>query len=312
MRFFASTPRSPRGCYDEQMRSYALALGSVLLCSPLWSCSADRDYQVAVSWTLNGMVPSAQTCQEQNIARGRFEVTTASGKQLQTLESDCAGIITLSDGHQYGGFLTTHAFVWDRTYNYTVTLVDATGAPRSMPGHGSFQVPFDSTDIYEISFLDYLNPNGSAAALSGEWSVAASTDLTAACTANRVSKVRVMVASALDPSFENPMQVGEANCSDGRFASSGKVLATGNYLFEYVAVSDGGNVVETGTSLPVFVDGTRDIALPRQMFLSKAAPPSASSKDVVLLPRAATRVLSFAHSSERLDERASEATTLSN
>lgn len=287
----------------RQMRSYALTLGSVLVCAQLGSCTPDRDYQVAVPWALNGVVPSAQTCQEQHIARGRFEVFSASGKKLQTLESDCAGVITLSDGYQYGGFLTTRAFVWDRTYNYTLTLVDASGAPQSTPGQGSFEVPFDSADIYELGFLDYLNPHGSAAALSGEWSVATSTDLAAACSANRISKVRVFVASALDTKLEDATQVAEANCSDGRFVSSGKILATGNYLFEYVAVSDGGNVVQTGDAIPVSVDGSHDVALPREMFLSgsQAAPPAARSNDITLPP-----------ASPRTVSRASDATTLSN
>ena len=288
----------------SRMRSYALALGSVLLCSPLWSCSPDRDYQVAVPWLLNGRVPNAQTCQEQHIARGRFEVFTSSGKKLQTLESDCAGVITLSDGQQYGGFLTTRAFVWDRAYNYTLTLVDAAGAPQSTPGQGYFDVPFDSADIYELGFLDYLNPHGGAAALSGEWSVASAADLAAACTANRVSKVRIFVASARDTKLEDAAQMGEANCSDGRFTSSGKVLATGNYLFEYVAVSDGGNVVQTGDSIPVNVDGSHDIALPREMFLSgvKAALPTGGSSSDIALP----------FGSQSAPVRASEATILSN
>lgn len=268
----------------SQMRSNALALGSVLLCAQLGACSPDRDYQVAVPWALNGVVPSAQTCQEQHIARGRFEVFSASGKKLQSLESDCAELITLSDGYQYGGFLTTRAFVWDRTYNYTLTLIDASGAPQSTPGQGSFNVPFDSADIYELGYLDYLNPHGTAAALSGEWSVAQGADLAAACSQNRISKVRIFVASGLDTKLEDATQMAEANCSDGRFVSSGKVLATGSYLFEYVAVSDGGNIVQTGESIPMRVDGSRDIALPREMFLSatRAAPPAARSNDIAL------------------------------
>ena len=63
-------------------------------------------------------------------------------------------------------------------------------------------------------------------------------------------------------------KVAEANCSDGSFLSSGKVLATGNYQFQYVAVSANGNEVQAGAAISIQVDGSKDIALPREMFLS--------------------------------------------
>ncbi|MDB4972764.1 MAG: hypothetical protein JWN48_1105 [Myxococcaceae bacterium] len=256
----------------KSMRSYALALGSVGLCCLPWvagcSSNADRDYQVAVPWTINGMVPDPGLCQEQRIARGRFEVTTGSGKPLKTLEGDCAGTVTLSDGFDYGGFLTTRSFDWDRTYNYSLSLVDAAGNPVSTPGRGSFRVGFDEADIYELSFLDFLNPAGTVAGFSGEWSVRTNPDLVASCAAERISKVRILVASALDTELVDATPIGEANCAEGKFVSNGKVLATGDYLFQYVAVSEGGNVVEAGNSIPAKVDGSKDIALPREMFLS--------------------------------------------
>jgi hypothetical protein len=252
------------------MRSYALTLGSVLVCSSLSACTFGNngDYQVSVPWTVNGEVPSPASCQEQHIASGRFEVFTSSGKKLKTLASGCAGTITLSDGNEYGGLLTSRSFEWDRTYQYTLTLVDAAGNPVSTPVQGSFELPFDNADIYELPYLDYLNASGTAAGLSGEWSVRANPDVAAACLADRITKVRILVASALDLKLEDAAQVAEANCAEGRVVSVGKVLATGDYLFQYVAVSDGGNVVQAGVAVPVTVDGTQDVALPREMFLS--------------------------------------------
>jgi hypothetical protein len=250
------------------MRSYALALGSVLLSSPLLgSCTVDRDYQVAVTWTINGMVPDAALCQEQGIARARFEARTASGKPLKPLEARCDGVITLSDQNEYGGFYTTRSFVWDRDYEYTLTLLRADGSAASTPGTGTFYVPFDNADVWELGFLDFLNPTGTVGALSGEWSVRNATDLAAACAADRISKVRILAASALDTDLVDTFVVAEAACSAGRFASPGKVLATGDYLFQYVAVSDGGNLVEAGKPIAATVTGN-DVVLPREMFLS--------------------------------------------
>src|SRR3712207_3917462 len=111
------------------MRSSALFLASSLAVASLAGCSSSPqgDYQVAVSWLLNGTTPSAEQCREQGVARARFEVWSDNGRKLQTLESNCASVLTLSDGNDYGGFLTTRAFEWDRSYQFELTLVDASG-----------------------------------------------------------------------------------------------------------------------------------------------------------------------------------------
>jgi hypothetical protein len=254
----------------SRMRSHALTLGSFLCCAalPVLAGCDNDDYQVAVSWTLNGKLPTPALCSELGIARGRFEVRTASGKKLRTLESDCEKTVVLSNGYEYGGFLTTRTFQWDRDYEYTLTLVDAAGNPVSSPGEDAFYVDsYDGADIYELGFLDYLNHQGTAAALSGEWSVGSGPDIAAACTSFKIAKVRILVASTLDTDMVDTQVAAEANCSDGKFVSPGKVLATGDYLFKYVAVSDIGAVVEEGTPFAATTDF--DIVLPRQMFLSK-------------------------------------------
>ncbi|HEY6877015.1 MAG TPA: hypothetical protein VI299_03310 [Polyangiales bacterium] len=255
------------------MRSYVCALGGLALClSSLTACSNTGDYQVAVTWLINGTTPNQAMCQEHGIARARFEVRSEGGRSVKTIEGDCAATITLSDGSEYGGFYTNTSFDWDTRYDYTLTLVDAAGAAVSIPASASFGVDWGDRDLYELSYLDYVNPLGKSASLTGEWQFANGTasSVAADCAAQRVSKVRILATSALDDA-QNPadvVPVAEADCSAGRFESNGPLLATGNYFFYFQAVSDAGAVVTTTAAQEQFVDFNTKVVLMRASFFS--------------------------------------------
>lgn len=250
------------------MRSYSLALALALSLASGCSFGTDRDYQVVVSWLLNGFVPDAALCDELGIRTARLEVRSGNGTRVKTLEAPCDGTIVNSEGDEFGGFITTRAFAWDVNYGYTLTLLDASGNVRSTPpASGTFYVGFDEAEYYELGYLDFVEPKGQAAALHAEWSVR-SGDVATACAAEKIAKVRLLAVSRLNTEFESPILVAEAPCAEGRFDSAGKVLARGDYLFRYEAISEGGSLVQAGRGIPVFVDGSVDVTLPRELFLN--------------------------------------------
>lgn len=274
MPIFASTPVLFSAARMLRMRSYACTLGLLALCvASLSGCGSDGDYQVAVSWLINGSTPPAAMCQEQGIARARFEVRSAGGQKVKTVEGNCADTIKLSDTYAYGGFYTNTSFNWGTTYDYSLTLVDALGNPVSIAASSSFGLDWNRADVYELNYLDYVNPNGRSASLTAEWSFANGTaeSVAADCAAQRVTKVRVFATSALDDpnTLADAVQVAEADCSAGRFVSNGAVLATGDYLFFLQAISDAGAVVTTSAPQGFFVDFNQSIVLMRASFFSK-------------------------------------------
>ncbi len=252
------------------MRSHSLVLG-VPAFSLFAGCTfgSDHDYQVAVSWLINGTAPNQAMCQEQRVAHARFDVWHGDNAKPRSLEADCAASITVrqdNDDVDYGGFYTPRLFAWEVSYDYTLTLVDASDGAVSMPDHGSFELGFNEADVYQLSYLDFVQPMGSAAALYGEWSIG-SGDLATSCTAQRIQTVQIQVTSALDTNYQQKVVIGQAPCSDGQFRSPGKILATGFYNFRYVGISDGGAEVDPGDSIQLFVDGTSDVTLRREIFL---------------------------------------------
>jgi hypothetical protein len=254
------------------MRSHASALGGFLFCLSLLSACSNNgdDYQVVVSWLINGTTPNQDMCQEHGIARARFEVRSQSGSAVKTIEGNCADTITLSTGDEYGGFYTNNSFDWDVRYNYTLTLVDAAGNAVSQPASSSFQVAFDDADIYELDYLDYVNPIGKSASLTGEWQFSNGTasSVAADCAAQRVTKVRILATSALDDPDHpgDAVTVAEADCTAGSFISNGSILATGDYFFYFQAISDTGSIVTTTKAEEQFVDFNTRIVLMRASF----------------------------------------------
>jgi hypothetical protein len=249
------------------MRSYRLALA--LTVSLLSSCSfgSDRDYQLVVTWLLNGFVPDPELCQELGIARARLEVSSGAGRRVRTIEADCHRTVVNSLGQEFGGFVTSRSFAWEVDYTYTLTLLDANGNVRSTPpAQRAFYEDFNGADVHELGFLDYVAPQGQAAALHGEWSVL-NQDLASACAAKSIGVVRIVAVSPYNEKFEGSAVVAEAPCAAGQFTSNGKVLARGDYIFRYEAYSTAGSFVEAGVGIPVLVDGAQDVNLPREMFV---------------------------------------------
>jgi hypothetical protein len=250
------------------MRSYSLALALALSLASGCSFGTDRDYQVVVSWLLNGFVPDAALCDELGIRTARLEVRSGNGTRVKTLEAPCDGTIVNSEGDEFGGFITTRAFAWDVNYSYTLTLLDASGNVRSTPPASDvFYVGFDEAEYYELGYLDFVDPKGQAAALHAEWTVR-NMDAATGCVGADVAKVRVVAVSRLNTEFEFPILVAEAPCTDGRIDSVGKILARGDYLFRYEAFSGAGSLVQAGAAIPVYVDGNADVTLPRALFLN--------------------------------------------
>jgi hypothetical protein len=256
------------------MRSNARVFGGLALClgslSGLSGCSNTGDYQVAVSWVLNGTTPNAAMCQEQGIARARFVVTSSDGSREKVLEGNCADTIVLSDGYDYGGFYTNDTFQWDTRYSYTLTLIDAAGNPVSVPASATFQLGWDSADVYELNYLDYVAPVGRSASLTGEWQFSTGSQATVAadCAAAGITRVRIMATSSLDnETLADSVPVAEVECAAGRF--SGQVLATGDYLFFYQALRADGTVATTSDTQSQFADFGSNVVLMRASFFGR-------------------------------------------
>jgi hypothetical protein len=256
----------------QDMRAYALVLWlSLPLLSFTTGCSSDGEYKVVVSWLINGTAPSPAMCQEQGIARARFEVWSR-GKKLQTLETDCASLVERwQEGEggrggsyvQYGGMITKRSFDWDESYHYALTLVDASGVPVSLPGEGDFEVYYGDADYYELPYLDYFHAEGNAATVRGEWSAGAG-DVAADCATRRIANVSLIVSSALDADFIDVLELGRVPCAAGVLDSTVK-LATGYYQFRYEAFSEGGAFISASEPIVVNVDGSQPaVILPRK------------------------------------------------
>jgi len=250
------------------MRVSSLLVVLSLFALPLAGCgNTDRDYEVAVRWVINGMVPSPEVCAEHGIARARFEVWNQSGKKLQTLESPCADLIVASDEYEYGGFVTTPAFEWDRRYDFALTLVAADGTAVSSTVQNWFFGEYGEPFV-ELPYLDYVNPTGTTASLTGEWALADRNGQPATCAQFGIEKVELIVASALDPEFEQSFILGDpVPCSNepfGTFRLATRTLAAGNYQFYYRAMSAGDVEVARSTPITLIVDRDPAILSPRQ------------------------------------------------
>jgi hypothetical protein len=248
------------------MSSYARVLVLLLLVTFTTALGAgctlgpNGDYQVAVSWLINGTTPNADLCAEQRIARFRFEVRTGGGRVLKTVEADCASTRKLEDGNTYGGFLSTASFDWETDYFYALTPVDAQGTALSPPAERSFVVRYNEADIWELGYLDYLQPIGTAAGLSVDWVLDNSTTpLVDQCRTRKIKTVRILASSALDEKLENAVQIAEAPCSDGKYASASKVLARGFYSIFLVAITENDTVAAESKPESVLVDDSQSV-----------------------------------------------------
>lgn len=265
------------------MKSYALALWlAIPLLVLTEGCTAEHDYAVTVSWTINGYVPSRDFCNYFGIAGGRFEVMNRSGKVLKTLEADCASQVYVENEKYvgtYGGFQTSYAFDWGATYRFKVTLVDAQGNAVGRPidelgnavsvaYEGEFNVPYNRGEILSLDPFDYVQPHGPGASLTATWDDN-SRNLGGACADKQVESVRIMLVSANNETFEYPYEFARASCAAGSWSSgSNKVLEIGTYLMRLEAHKPGDPTYpKYGAVTPVVVDGRNEaITLPLQTF----------------------------------------------
>jgi hypothetical protein len=229
------------------------------------SYSPGNDYGVVASWFLNGAAPTTERCREQGIETVRL--TMDGPGEPVTIEAPCDETLILSDGLEYGAFETTVSFDFEVGYKYDVAFLDKKG--KSRYGYSSTVVAYygDYTPV-ELDTVDVFEPRGTQAELTAAWVFSGGTldSVAEDCTRNGIEKIALSIASVTDPSFRNAWIVGDANCDEGSFVSDGAVLATGDYLLQYVALDARGAAAERGEPIAVYVDQAGTVDLPRQTF----------------------------------------------
>jgi hypothetical protein len=254
------------------MRSFQCAPGS----SPLTSlclaaacsvaatsagCSEDG-YAVAASWLINGLPPDEASCTLQGVQSVRL--TVSSNGREQSLEADCAERIFLSDGFDYGGFITNESFDYDRNYTYQVDMLDARG--EVIAGYnGSFRAEYGDFTPVELPPLELFQPIGDVAALVGSFAVGAG-PLSETCALAGIDAVELWMASATDLDFVDPVIVHAADCEAGEVGSDEAALAYGDYQVKYVAVDKELNVLQESEPFALLVDGEALFTLDRVTF----------------------------------------------
>ena len=221
----------------------------------------DHDYAVTSTWLLNGATPDAARCNELGISQ--FRLTMNGPGPAKKLEADCEEVIRI-EGATYGGFETSRSFDYGVTYAYTVDALDANGK-------AIYRYESDITAYYgdfipvDLDTVDVFEPAGGTASFSAQW-IFSEGDLAADCESNQIDKVAIWVASATDPDFFDYAILAEADCASGLIESDGKVLARGDYYFQYVAFDERGAIAELSEPLPESINEPRDVALPRHQF----------------------------------------------
>ncbi len=238
-----------------------------------WACVAsvglggcgfnpEHDYGVTATWLLNASTPDKARCDELGIAQ--FRLTMDGSGPAKKLAANCTELLTF-DGVSYGGFETSESFDYGVDYAYTVDALDDKGKPvyryeSSIIAYYGDYAPVD------LNTVDVFEPLGKTAAFSAQW-LYSDGDLAADCARNQVSKVVIWVTSATDPDFFDFATLAEADCASGLIESDGKVLASGDYFFQYVALSDKKDAIaEMSKPIRQTVDGSGDVTLPRHQF----------------------------------------------
>lgn len=221
----------------------------------------NHDYGVTSTWLLNGSPPDAERCEELGI--DTFRLSMDGPGPATKLEADCEETIRIGE-LLYGGFETSVSFDYGVDYDYTVDALDANGKvafryeSTITAYYGDF-VPVD------LDTVDVFAPEGKTASFVAQW-LYTDGDLAADCQRNQVDKVAIWLSSATDPDLFEPVVIGEAPCADGIIESDGKVLARGDYYFQYVSFTDRNAVAELGEPIPVSITGPQEVVLPRYQF----------------------------------------------
>jgi hypothetical protein len=228
---------------------------AISLCLVVSACS-DDEYAVAVSWLINGLPPDDTACEENGVESVRL--TIVGHERDRTLEADCSSTIFLSDGFDYGGFITTESFKYDRVYNYKVDMLDANG--NVVVGYdGQFEALLGDFTPVELLTLELFDPFGDLGAVMGSFTLGEG-DLAENCALAGIDTVELWVASATDPDFVDAEILHAADCSAGEIGGLEPVLAFGDYNIKYVALQ-GSRVQRESESFAVLVDGPFDFTL---------------------------------------------------
>jgi hypothetical protein len=235
----------------ERLRALPLLL--------LAACGSERDdYAVAPSWLINGMAPDEALCATYGVESVRL--TIEGSQKDRTLEAACSDRIVLSDGFEYGGFVTTESFDYDKPYRYQVDMLDAQG--ESIAGYsGSFQAQFGDLTPVELLPLELFWPQGDQASLAGSFTLDGQ-NLAKDCESAGIAHVEIWVASVTDPELVDAQPVLSSACSAGKLESDGPVLAIGDYQAKYVALDAEDRVVTESEVFSVFVDEPLEVTLP--------------------------------------------------
>jgi hypothetical protein len=234
-------------------------------------CTFDpgHDYSVVVSWLLNGDVPSEDRCTELGVDTVRLTMD-GPGKPVE-IEGDCAETLVLSDGLDYGAFVTTVSFDYGVGYDYSVDLLDARGEV-AYGYDGYVDAYYGDLNPFELPTIDVFKPRGGLAKFTAAWVFQGGGPSTLAddCKAAGISAVVLWIASAAAPSFSEAVVLDEAPCEDGVLSSTEPVLASGEFLVKYAALDDRGAPAEEGEPFSVGVHEARTVDFPRQSFRALA------------------------------------------
>jgi hypothetical protein len=236
---------------------------AALLVGLLGSCGQDDDdYDVAVSWLINGLAPDSELCDRYQVESVRL--TLLDRDRNRTVESSCSDRVILSDSFEYGGFITNRDFEYELLYRYRVDMLDGNG--DVVAGYeGSFEAFYDNVTPVELPTLELFEPIGEDATLNGSFDVAPGPNAES-CAAAGIDAVEVWLASAADTRFEDPYVVLSAPCEAGELSSGEPLLALGDYQAKYVAVDEELRVIAESEEFSVLVDGALDITLPAVRF----------------------------------------------
>lgn len=266
MRFFLDFPRTWTRALRLRHAALLLALANVTGCG-------DDLYPVTVTWVVNGLAPTAEACERYGIER--IVLTVRDGAQDRTIEGDCEASVFLSDGYEYGGFVTTDSFDYDVVYPYQVEMVGPSGS-AIIQLKGTFSALRGDVTPVELPSLDLLAPLGedglgtdAVATITGTFSVG-SGNQAEACENAGIERVELWVYSVLDFDFESPARVLFAPCEEGVLDSGDPLLDYGDYQVTYVALTavsgDDFEVVEESEAISVYVDQAGVLDLPAVKF----------------------------------------------
>jgi hypothetical protein len=233
-------------------------------------CSNTSDYAVVISWAVNGFAPTQEVCDFHGIKSVRL--TIPDGAEKRTVEGRCADTLTLSDGYDYGGFVTTEWFEFGAVYSYQLQMI-ATNGDIIIADSGTFRAEYNDYTPVELATLNFFaprQPGGEIASVTGSYSFAGTPDLAQACNDKRVNRVELWVYSVLDFDYQFPDRALFNECPVGTLDSGPPLLNPGDYLISYVALDYTSEasfqVVQELDPIPVVVDQAGTVELPHAEF----------------------------------------------